>query len=48
MSVYLQRGRQAQGRLRDPWAQGHVRTTLIIMSYPGVQNMSQVVLSEGS
>jgi hypothetical protein len=48
MSVYLQWGRQARGRLRDTWSQGHMRTALMIMSYPCVQHMSQVVLSEGN
>ena len=47
LPVVLQRHRPLWRWLRDTWIQGHVRTALMIMSYPCFQDASQVVLSEG-
>jgi hypothetical protein len=46
--VVLQQNRQGRGRLRNAWPQGHMRTPLIVMSYPCVQDVSQVVLRKGN
>jgi hypothetical protein len=47
VSVCLPRSRQVRSRLRDAWPQRHMRTTVIIMPDPCVQQTSQVVLAEG-
>jgi hypothetical protein len=44
--VVLPQNRQARGRLRNAWPQGHMRTPLIVMSYPCLQDVSQVVRRE--
>ena len=44
--VHLKRNGQVRGRLWDAWPQSHVRTTLIIMWHPLVQETLQVVLGE--
>src|SRR5262249_36082098 len=47
VSMCLQRHRQLWRRLRDDWAQRHIRTTRVIMWHPLVQETPQVVLGKG-
>jgi hypothetical protein len=46
VSVCLPRSRQVRRWLRDAWPQGQMRTALIIMPDPFLQQASQVVLGE--
>jgi hypothetical protein len=44
--VGWQRNRQVRRRLRDAWCKGHVRTTLVIMWHPLVQQPSSMGLGQ--
>ncbi len=46
MSIDVSWSRQVRRWLRDPWSQGHMRTTGVVVHHPLVQETAQVVLGE--